>query len=152
MISSPNQNYRAIEMGVESLSLPQTKILAELPEYGSSTIVKKSLFGQNDLAALSAATGDEFAMFTTGGRRLIVRGNPTSIPIDIDKAKQLGEQGWRWSSHVHPDGSLSSSDGDRIIFKYFRNERSGLSDPYAHRSMFNSNGDLISPEWRPLSK
>ena len=152
IISTPNQNYRAIAMGVESLSPAQATVLAELPSYGSSTIVKKSLFGQNDLVALSAATGEEFAMFTTGGRRLIVRGNTTSIPIDINKAKVLGEQGWRWSSHVHPDGSLISSQGDRVIIQFFRNKKSGLSEPYGHRSMFNKDSDLISPEWRPFNK
>ena len=91
-------------------------------------------------------------MLTTGGRRLIVRGNATSIPIDINKAKVLGEQGWRWSSHVHPDGSLISSQGDRVIIQFFRNKKSGLSDPYGHRSMFNKDSDLISPEWRPFNK
>lgn len=64
IISTPGQNYRAIEMGVEDLSIPQAEILAQLPEYGSKVFVPKGQFGQNDLAALSAATGDEFAMFT----------------------------------------------------------------------------------------
>lgn len=76
-------------------------------------------------------------MFTTGGHRLIVRGNATSIPIDINKAKALGEQGWRWFNHVHPDGSLISSQGDKVIIQFFRYKKSRLSDPYGHRSKFN---------------
>ncbi len=44
-------------MGMESLSPPQATVLAELASYGSSTIVKKSLFGQNDLVALIPQQG-----------------------------------------------------------------------------------------------
>ena len=91
-------------------------------------------------------------MFTTGGHRLIAWGNTTNIPIDINKAKVLGEQGWRWSSHVHPDGSLISSQVDRVIIQFFRNKKSRLSDPYGHRIMLNKDSDLISPKWRPFNK
>ena len=38
------------------------------------------------------------------------------------------------------------------LVKYFRNKKSGLSDPYGHRSMFNKDSDLISPKWRPFNK
>ncbi|EIX6435701.1 hypothetical protein MKU92_004735 [Salmonella enterica] len=89
-------------------------MLDQLNGFGSQTITSKA-FGNQDLAALSAATGDEFAMFTTGGRRLIIRGNATSVPIDVVKAQELSAQGWRWSSHVHPDGSTMSSPGDRAV-------------------------------------
>ena len=94
--------------------------------------------------------GEEFAMLTIGGRRLIVRGNATSIPIDINKAKVLGEQGWRWSSHVHPDGTLMSSEGDRLIIRFFRNTRSEIFDLKGTRIPFNSKGDMITPDWKPL--
>lgn len=152
-ISTPNQNYRAIAAGVEDLSIRQTEVLTRLPEAGSRTIVSKSQFGQNDLAALSAATGEEFAMFTTGGNRMIIRGDATSIPIGTAEAETLAAQGWRWSSHVHPDGTLRSSPGDRLVLKIFENHglnsKSAISDPYGRRTTFSSTGDLVSPEWRP---
>lgn len=44
-------------MGMESLSSTQATVLAALPSYGSCTIVKKSLFGQNDLVALIPQQG-----------------------------------------------------------------------------------------------
>ena len=59
-IATTGQNYRAIAAGAEDLSVAQTKTLTQLPKMGSRIIVTKG-FGQNDLAALSAATGDEFA-------------------------------------------------------------------------------------------
>nr|MBD0801735.1 hypothetical protein [Citrobacter sp. C6_1]MBD0810589.1 hypothetical protein [Citrobacter sp. C6_2] len=151
-IATTGQNYRAIAAGVEDLSVAQIKTLTQLPKVGSRIIVTKD-FGQNDLAALSAATGDEFAMFTTGGRRLIIRGNATGVPIGAVEAEELAAKGWRWSSHVHPDGTLRSSLGDRAILKIFRdhnlNSKSSISDPYGRRFNFSPDGDLISPEWRP---
>lgn len=151
-IATTRQNYRAIAAGVENLSVTQTKTLTQLPKVGSIIIVTKD-FGQNDLAALSAATGDEFAMFTTGGRRLIIRGNATGVPIGAVEAEELAAKSWRWSSHVHPDGTLRSSLGDRAILKIFRdhnlNSKSSISDPYGRRFNFSPDGDLISPEWRP---
>ncbi len=151
-IATTRQNYRAIAAGVEDLSVAQIKTLTQLPKVGSRIIVTKD-FGQNDLAALSAATGDEFAMFTTGGRRLIIRGNATGVPIGAVEAEELAAKGWRWSSHVHPDGTLRSSLGDRAILKIFRdhnlNSKSSISDPYGRRFNFSPDGDLISPEWRP---
>lgn len=147
-IATTGQNYRAIAAGVEDLSIAQTKTLTQLPKMGSRTIVTKG-FGQNDLAALSAATGDEFAMFTTGGRRLIIRGNATGVPIGAVEAEELAAKGWRWSSHVHPDGTLRPSDGDMFVIKFFRNEKSAISDPYGKRNMFNQYGTMISPEWAP---
>lgn len=151
-IATTGQNYRAIAAGAEDLSVAQTKTLTQLPKMGSRIIVTKG-FGQNDLAALSAATGDEFAMFTTGGRRLIIRGNATGVPIGIVEAEELATKGWRWSSHVHPDGTLRSSLGDRAILKIFKdhnlNSKSSISDPYGRRFNFSPDGDLISPEWRP---
>lgn len=151
-IATTRQNYRAIAAGVEDLSVAQIKTLTQLPKVGSRIIVTKD-FGQNDLAALSAATGEEFAMFTTGGRRLIIRGNATGVPIGAVEAEELAAKGWRWSSHVHPDGTLRSSLGDRAILKIFRdhnlNSKSSISDPYGRRFNFSPDGDLISPEWRP---
>lgn len=109
----------------------------------------KGQFGQDDLAALSTATGDEFAMFTTGERRMAMRGDETTIPIGVADAEVLAAQGWRWSSHVHPDGMLRSSEGDRIVLECFSNKRSAISDPYVKRTTFSPDGDLISPEWIP---
>ncbi|CBG91079.1 type VI secretion system tube protein TssD [Citrobacter rodentium] len=152
IIATTNQNYRAIAAGVETLSIAQKKILTQLPDAGSRTIVTKR-FGQNDLGALSAATGDEFAMFTTGGRRLIIRGDATGVPIGAIEAEELAVKGWRWSSHVHPDGTLRSSTGDRAILSIFKehglNKKSAIIDPYGRRFNFSPDGDLISSDWRP---
>jgi hypothetical protein len=151
MISSPGGGLRAIAAGSADLSSYQASVLARLEGYGSSAIIPKRGFGLNDLAALSAKTGDEFAMFTTGGRRMIMRGDATTVPISLEQAKGLSAQGWRWSAHTHPDGVLRSSglDGDRGILAPFRNQRSAILDPFGGRSLFSPAGDMLDSSWLP---
>jgi hypothetical protein len=151
-ISSPSSGrLRAIAIGAEQLSSNQASVLAQLETAGSKTIVPKKSFGQVDLASLSAATGDEFAMFTTGGRRLVVRGTQTSIPISTadGTAQALVDQGWRWSAHVHPDGTLRSSPGDRSVLSVFSNQRSAILDVAGNRMTFTPSGDSIGADWLP---
>ena len=148
-ISSPARNLRAIATGAETLNTNQTKVLSQLSEYGKSTTVPKKTFGQTDLAAISAATGDEFAMFTTGGQRMIMRGNATSVPITPAKAQELSSKGWRWSSHTHPDGVMRSSSGDQKVLSQFKNQRSAILDTTGKRTSFTKEGDQISPTWLP---
>jgi hypothetical protein len=87
MISSPGGGLRATAAGAADLSPYQASVLARLEGYGSSAITPKRGFGLNDLAALSAKTGNEFAMFTTGGRRMIMRGDATTVPITLERAQ-----------------------------------------------------------------
>ncbi|MCP3853166.1 MAG: hypothetical protein GY698_00320 [Actinomycetia bacterium] len=86
-------NPRAIVRGLGDLSNRQRTVLDELPSFGAETITNTKRFGVTDLAALTASTGDEFAMFTTGGRRLVVRGGPRNEPVDVVRADELADQG-----------------------------------------------------------
>ena len=92
----------------------------------------------NDLSALTAYTGDEFALFTKGNERLIIRENAVSVNIDIEQAKQMAQQGYRWSGHTHPGvdfNCLFSSDGDRTILKQFEQNTSVI---------YNSKGQFLT--------
>lgn len=98
------------------------------------------------MVALIAATGDEFAMFSVGGRRLIIRGNHTSVPVTPEMGRELARQEWRWSSHAHPGSErnvLRSSDGDRAVSGAMEQvmERP-VNIPLTSR-IFNSRGDTI---------
>lgn len=35
---------------------------------------------------------------------------------------------------------MGHSDGDMFVIKFFRNEKSAISDPYGKRNMFNQSG------------
>ena len=92
--------------------------MEQLQGYDSKQEFNRNEVNLSDLAALTAKTGDEFAMFTRGSKRLIIRGNKTSVNIDIDKAKELAESGYKWSGHPQPGFDkfcLLASDGDYEI-------------------------------------
>ena len=56
----------------KKLSKRQMAVLGKLKGYGSQAIVNKRDVTMLDLAALTAATGDEFAMFTRKGERFLL--------------------------------------------------------------------------------
>jgi hypothetical protein len=108
-------------------------------------------FGQGDLSALTAATGDEFAMFTTGGRRLVIRGGAESIPVTPDMASDLADQGWRWSAHTHPGydiGVLRSSPGDQAVLGAMNGNQSAIFNSLGQRGIFTPAGDSLNG-WMP---
>ena len=110
-----------------ALNNRQSKVLEQLPEYDSSVIVDKKSISMTDLSALTAKTGDEFAMFTKGNERLVVRGNAVSVNIDIELAKKLSADGYKWSGHTHPGTDINvlmPSDGDKQILRCFEQEQS----------------------------
>jgi len=118
-----------ISFSDRALSRRQQIVLDRLPEYGSGGTFKKREVSMLDLAALTAKTGAEFAMFTCQGNRLIVRGDCERIPINLAKAAELHALGFRWSGHTHPgfsDASLIASDGDKRILKVFEQDRSAI--------------------------
>lgn len=63
-----------LTFGIE-LNNRQKDLLEKLSEFGSKVIVDKKSVNMADLSALTAHTGDEFALFTKGKDRLIIRGN-----------------------------------------------------------------------------
>lgn len=79
----------------------------------------------SDLSALTAETGDEFALFTKGNKRLVIRGNKNSVNIDVEKAVELANAGYKWSGHTHPGTEifcLQPSDGDYGILSQFKQD------------------------------
>ncbi len=116
----------------------QKELLERLPEYDSRIIVPKETVNMTDLSALTARTGDEFAMFTKGNQRLVLRGNSIKVNISADDAKQLSKGGYKWSGHTHPGATLLCllpSDGDKLILKCFSQDVSVI---------YNSKGEFAT--------
>ncbi|GBU23176.1 hypothetical protein R80B4_03092 [Fibrobacteres bacterium R8-0-B4] len=142
-ISSPIEQGRTDGVGEpwaimrhgKPLNDRQQALLEKLPEYDSRTIVDKDDVSMMDLAALTAKTGDEFAMFTQGSRRLIVRGDSEHVNIDEDKAAEMNAQGYKWSGHTHTKGRLPSK-GDKDILKQFRQVLSSVYDAEGNYNYF----------------
>ena len=115
-----------LTFGVE-LNNRQKQLLDKLPEYDKRTMVPKNSVNMSDLSALTAQTGDEFAMFTKGNERLIIRGNTVKVNINLDEAKNLAAQGYRWSGHTHPGedkNCLLASAGDQLVLNCFKQAKS----------------------------
>ena len=115
-------NPNAILQIGRPLNKRQQRLLNDLKEYDSSVTVKKKNVSMKDLSALTAITGDEFALFTKGKERLVIRGNSNSVNIDVEKAVELSKQGYKWSGHTHPGidkNCLIHSPGDALILKAF---------------------------------
>ena len=104
-----------IAFGVKDINARQRSILTKLPGYGSQVILNKRDISMHDLSALTAKTGDEFAVFTRKGKRLVIRGNNEHIPLKPHEIISLRDSGYRWSGHTHPGftaADLVASDGD----------------------------------------
>jgi RHS repeat-associated protein len=149
--SATTGNPAAISRGLGKLSSRQARLLEMLTGEGSSTILPKRAVRLKDLAALTAETGDEFAMFTRGSQRMIMRGSSGSVPVTPEIASQMAGRGWRWSGHTHPGTGqqvLRSSIGDRAVLSAFGRGRSVVYNSVGQHSLFGPNGDLLLG-WRP---
>lgn len=119
------------------LNTRQQTILNQLPQYNSRTSVKKNDVSMVDLAAMTAKTGDEFALFTKGEERLIVRGNGYQVAVSPEEARSMGLDGFVWSGHTHPGADLNvlqPSEGDYAVLNQFNQENS---------SIYNSIGEYL---------
>lgn len=132
-------NPNAILIFDVDLNNRQKELLERLPEYDSRIIVPKETVNMADLSALTARTGDEFAMFTKGNQRLVLRGNSIKVNISADDAKQLSKEGYKWSGHTHPGETLRCllpSYGDKSILKCFSQDISVIYNSKGEFSTF----------------
>lgn len=118
----------------------QSKILKQLPQNGSRIIVDKKSVSMTDLSALTSKTKDEFAMFTKGKERLIIRGNSYKVDIDVQAARTLADSGYRWSGHTHPGTDffcLEASDGDWKILEQFKQKNMAIYNSKGQYRIFS---------------
>ncbi|GBU20440.1 hypothetical protein R80B4_00318 [Fibrobacteres bacterium R8-0-B4] len=126
----------AITLHGRPLNDRQQAILDRLPEFDSRVTVDKGDVSMMDLAALTAKTGDEFAMFTLGSERLVIRGDFEHVNIDTSTAAEMSALGYKWSGHTHVNG-LVASKGDKAVLKMFRQNESVIYDVMGKYSTFN---------------
>mgnify|MGYP002561789802 CR=1 FL=1 len=123
----------------KELNNRQKIILDRLPEFSSRTVVGKKQVNMRDLAALTAYTGDEYAMFTKGGQRLLIRGDSYHVAIYENEARNLAEEGYKWSGHTHPgmtEIAAMPSDGDYTILRSFGQKKSVIMNSKGQYTTF----------------
>jgi hypothetical protein len=126
-------------IGGAELNKRQQSINVKLPEYDSRIEVPKRSVKMTDLSALSARNGAEYALFTKGNTRLIVRGSDWEVRITEETAKQMAADGWKWSGHTHlgTDRSyLTPSKGDLNILAAFGQKQSVIYNQRGEHFIF----------------
>ncbi len=129
-IARPRQsgigNPGAIADGTAQLGARQNRLLSQLSGDGARITISKDGISIQDLAALSARTGDEFAIFTKGNERMVLRGNADRIEVSPQLLQQLKTEGWRWSAHSQPGNrigdAVASAADQRVIRELGQNQ------------------------------
>jgi hypothetical protein len=154
-ISAPRDpligNPAAIAQGYGTLSKGQQKLLDALPggDKNSITLAKNEV-SMTDIAALTAHTGQEFAIFTNGSRRMVLRGDQTSISLNANLVSKLKSEGWRWSAHTQPGLETRhavASASDQNVLKTLGQEQSLILNSRGERNVFTQTDiSLIQPK------
>jgi len=136
----------AIYYGFTEPSKRQLNILNQVPYTLSNANFHKSKIKVSDLAAFTAKTGDEFALFTRGSQRLLIRGESYGVPLTEKVILSLKKQGYKWSAHSHPGTSdnvldASGKPGDRLVLELFEQKRSLILNSSGRRNVFDSNNN-----------
>ena len=135
-------NPTAISYGLGELNAKQKTLLATLKADTDFTTVARVEVSPRDLAALTAATGDEFALFTNGSRRMVLRGNPQRVSIGPKQLSELINNGWRWTAHTQPGmtaGHTIASASDQAVLKAFGQKQSMILNSKGDINVFTQN-------------
>jgi hypothetical protein len=93
-----NGNPEQIQFNAGGLNNRQQRLLDLLSTSNTEVTVGRNQVNLKDIAALQAATRDEFAILTRGGSRLVIRGQGPGLPLlSVERAEGLAAAGWRWS-------------------------------------------------------
>jgi hypothetical protein len=129
-IARPRQsgigNPGAVADGTAQLGARQNRLLSQLGGDGARITVPKEGISIQDIAALTARTGDEFAIFTKGNERMVLRGNADRIEVSPQLLQQLKSEGWRWSAHSQPGNrigdAVASASDQRVLRELGQNQ------------------------------
>jgi len=113
--------------------------LEKLLKTGDSATFRKSDVSMRDLAALTGATGNEFAMFTKGGTRIIMRGDAYGVTPTDEDWERFANEGWKLSGHTHvsiDDLSLMASPGDVASLKRLGQNQSSIYNALGRHALF----------------
>lgn len=126
-ISARNPNYgkaSSIELYGDPLSKKQKKLDEIIKKADKFYEFNKRDVNMKDLSALTSTNGIEYAMFTKGNKRIVIKGTVYGInSFGVEEAEALAREGYKWSGHTHPGHAfttLGCSDGDIKVLSAFK--------------------------------
>ena len=133
-IASAESQYKEylqlLKSGDVTLRKGHRELLNLVPNVGEWTELRNKQVNIQDLAALTASTGDEFALFGNGTSKILIHGGTTwNIPEDAWEII-MSEQ-YEWQAHSHPTfyGKTQASINDRNTLAMFTwQEKSSIID------------------------
>jgi hypothetical protein len=147
-IARPRQsgvgNPGAVADGTAQLGARQNRLLSQLSGDGARIVVPKDGISIQDIAALTAKTGDEFAIFTKGNERMVLRGNADRIEISPQLLQQLKSEGWRWSAHSQPGNQIAdavASAADQRVLRELGQNQSLIVNSRGDVNIFTQTSD-----------
>lgn len=116
-----------IAAGKAGLTQRRKNILARMPKSGDSYVFGKDMITEKDLAYLSAATGNEFALFRSKKGDIVVRGDSRTCDVSGELAEEILKKRHKWVAHSHVDkGPLMPSAADRETLKKLGQKQSTI--------------------------
>jgi len=109
--------------GYAELNARQRELLERLPDDGSWLALRKGGVCMEDLSAMTAQTGVEFALFEKNGVQLLARGNERRIDVS-DRVEKMSRLGYEWTGHTHTGLNLMHSHGDLEVLSCFNQKES----------------------------
>ena len=107
-----------ISTGKAGLNKRRQNILNRLRKSGDYHRFERESISTRDLAYLSAATKNEFALFRSKHEDILVRGTRSACDIVGDLGSEIVDRKYEWVAHSHVDGgNLAASIADRETLK-----------------------------------
>lgn len=117
LAGSPKSYKRSlmdIAAGKAGLSQRRQNMLNKLQKSGDFSRYDADSISIRDLAYLSAATRNEFALFRSKREDIVIRGNSRACDIVGDLGEEILSRKYEWVAHSHVDGgNLTASAADR---------------------------------------
>ena len=114
------QYLRDLKNNTVNLKARQEAIYQKIPNRNDAEIFRKKQVNIKDLAALTAYTGDEFALFYKGKRAIVVHGSPSNCNVYGETYDTIIREKWVWIAHSHPTTTkLKPSPSDVDSLKLF---------------------------------
>lgn len=133
-VSSEKSQYdeyiKSLQGGSVTLRSRQQKLLDKIPETKTWVEVRKKEVNLKDLRALTAKTGDEFAIFTGKHSKILFHGTSGSWFIPEDLWKEIQDNRYIWEGHSHPTTTniKASADDVRTLSNFTWQDKSYIID------------------------